>query len=189
MKHENFLVASPSYAYVPNMYRALTDDANGNWVKGDLIRGIDQIDEATGNVLSTTWKNLDTGNDIPAGQEPTVGTDVEAQDGKRAVVASRLYVVDNTVKDLTDGGAFTVPSSANKAEIEVMDAPIIYTFDGTTAPVGDGSAAYIGYRQADGQKPEIESKPELINFQFTRYQQVDARIYVTFICDLDFDNE
>ena len=183
----DFSVPSPSFMYETTYYRALVDDAaNTEYVKGDILLLSEQVDEAT--LLPTgvvKWKNVDTGVAITLPFAGTVGTDVEALDNKRVSLSpAETLVVSSTAVSL---GA--VPAGANHAEVHVLDAAIILTYDGATAPVGNGAAAPIGIRQGNGQVFELESADEIANFSAMRLDgATDARIYVEYTCQFDFND-
>lgn len=183
----DFQVPSPSFMYESTYYRVLADDAvNGEYKKGDILLLSEQVDEAT--LVPTgvvKWKNVDTSVLITLPFVGVVGTDVEALDNKRVVLSpAEVLTVSSTAVSLA-----AIPAGANHAEVHVLDAAVIYTYDGATAPVGNGAAAPLGVRQGNGQIFELESADEIANFSVMRLDgATDARIYVEYTCQFDFND-
>lgn len=173
-----------SFTYKTTLYRALTDDANGEWSIGDIIKRVVQIDAAT--LLPTgieSITNIDKDLALAVPFVGSIGTDIEALDSKRITLISEMLQVDQTVTGFT-----TIPTNANHAEVHVLDNDIIFTIDGASSPVGVGASLPIGFRQADTQMFELEGRDELINFSVVKLNTGDARLYIQYFQQYDFND-
>lgn len=166
--------ATSVFGYADEFYRANT--AGTGFADGDVIRRTAQIDPATG--LETSIVNYYNVTQDAAITTVPNAADIDPLGGFREVLTSETITIDATA-----GGVAltTIPATANHAEIHVLDNDIILTLDGTTVPVGNGSATPIGFRQANGQFFELESRTELVNFLGMRLASAgDGRIYVQY---------
>jgi len=147
--------------------------------KGQILRRIQCIDPTTGVATATIWSVADDATGAPLAAAP-VPADVEHLDSKRVKLASETVVVAAAAVGLTP------PPEANHAEVHVLDADVVFTLDGATAPVG--GATPVGIRQADCQVFELEGKDELANFSALQLGTVGARLYVEYSCQFDFND-
>lgn len=171
---QSYAIPAASYSYRTTFYQALQDGTG--FTQGDVIRRQEQVNDATGVVTGVeTWFNVDT--DAALAAAPVVGTDVSAYDSKRKKLASETLTVSNAAVALA-----AIPADANLAEVHVWDADIALTIDGATAP-----SATVGFRQANGQSFTLEGREELENFQAIRLTTTDARIYVEYSREFDYN--
>lgn len=164
----NFPVAATVYSYLVTYYRALT--AGTGYTVGDVIRETTQINTATGAPTGVkVWYNVD--QDVAIAAAPLVA-DIEALDKNRIVLSAASLTVSNVAA----GVSFAAPpADANYAEVHVWDADVVVTLDGT-APTATGT----GFRQANGQTFELESRLEITQLKALRLGAVDAKLYVTY---------
>lgn len=172
---QSYNIPAPTLSYRTTYYQALVDGAG--FSQGDVIRRQEQINDATGVPTGTeSWWNVDA--DAALAAAPAVGTDVSAYDSKRKKLASETLTVGNAAVGLA-----AIPADANHAVVHVWDADLSLTIDGATAPTST-----VGIRQANGQSFELEGQDELVNFQAIRLSTTDARIYVEYSREFDYNN-
>lgn len=99
---------------------------------------------------------------------------------QREKLGSEVLTVDNTVGGVSFA---SIPARANHAEIQVLDAGISFTLDGTTAPT-----ATLGMKQAADQLFELEGRDELLNFTAIRLSATDARLYIEYSAIIGLTN-
>ena len=153
----NYTPSTPQFLYKTRLYRSKVANGPNNALE-DVIRVIDKVDEATGNVVNSHWFNITTGASIT----PVPYNEMHAYDGHRIPLkAENLKYSDSTV-----GLLAAIPKEANHAEIHVYqeEGPAYHSVVTLDGSVPD-EAIQNGFRQSDGATYELESRGELENMQ------------------------
>lgn len=152
-------------------YRAVTTGVG--YTAGDILRRVSALNTLTGIELGViSWFNVSTGLVVA----PPIAIDINALDYYQVNLTSEIITIDNTVLGIP---LTTIPTLANYAKVQVLDANIVLTLDGTTLPVG--GATPIGFLQQARQIFTLEGRDDLVNFLAIREGVSNARIYVQYL--------
>ena len=153
-------------------YRAIATGTG--YSPGDLIQRFTQLDATTlvptGNVI---WFNVDTQLVIAA----PLSVDIVSERAIRIPEQAVSITVDNTAGGVSIFGFMT--GLTNYVEIQIHDAPIIFTYDaGHTPPT---VSPPVGVLQETGALIKLQSRLEALNFRAIRATGVDATLHVQYL--------
>jgi len=152
---------------VRDYYRAINSGLG--YSEGDILTSLMRYTIATTAHLATRWFNLTTQLFI----NTPLTIDIIPLDSFRLPLTSETITVSNVAIGLT-----TIPALANRAEIQLHDANIVFTYDGVTVP---SASPDIGITVQQGNLIILQSRAEVLNFNTIRQTASDARIYVQYL--------